>query len=74
MKKQKKIVTRYFQLAGTMLHCETQRGEDKLLCIIDLENGRFTLERTTFNLDDVHDEIGVYLAVCERLIADGVCK
>lgn len=63
-----KTITRFFSLSGNLLSCESRFGKDSVFCIIDINNGSFKLERCSFNLLSVIDELNIYLSVCDSIL------
>lgn len=65
----KKTITRFFSLTGNTLSCESRCGSSSLYCEIDLSNGAFKLERSSFNLLRAVDELKLYLSVCDNILS-----
>lgn len=63
------IITRFFTKSGSTLCCETRCGSDSIYCEIELKNGAFKLERSSFNLLRAVDELKLYLSVAENILS-----
>lgn len=61
-------ITRFFSLTGSVLSCETRCGSLSLYCEIDLSNGAFKLERSSFNLRLALAELKIYLGVADDIM------
>lgn len=67
-----KTITRFFTLSGNTLSCESRCDNCNLYCVIELTNGAFKLERSSFNLLRAVDELKIYLKVANEIISQRI--